>query len=144
MTVAEALQEGLGLAAEDDLPVAGVVADGWLGDLLSGQTESRLEPVPTPASFHGELRPYQERGLAWLSFLGNLGLGAVLADSMGLGKTIQVLGLVASQHEAAGEDAKPGPTLLVCPMSAGGELGAGGGAVHAGPEGACAPRGGPA
>jgi len=117
MTVAEALQEGLGLAAEDDLPVAGVVADGWLGDLLSGQAESRLEPVPTPASFHGELRPYQERGLAWLSFLGNLGLGAVLADSMGLGKTIQVLGLVASQHEAAGEDAKPGPTLLVCPMS---------------------------
>ncbi len=117
MTVAEALQEGLGLAAEDDLPVEGVVADGWLGDLLSGQTESRLEPVPTPASFHGELRPYQERGLAWLSFLGNLGLGAVLADSMGLGKTVQVLGLVASQHEAAGEDAKAGSTLLVCPMS---------------------------
>ncbi|HEX3925928.1 MAG TPA: SNF2-related protein [Streptosporangiaceae bacterium] len=117
MTVAEALQEGLGLAAEDDLPVAGVVADGWLGDLLSGQAESRLEPVPTPASFHGELRPYQERGLAWLSFLGNLGLGAVLADSMGLGKTVQVLGLVASQHEVAGEDAKAGPTLLVCPMS---------------------------
>jgi SNF2 family DNA or RNA helicase len=117
MTVADALQEGLGLtAADDDLPVADVDADGWLGDLLSGQTESRLEPVPTPASFHGELRPYQERGLAWLSFLGNLGLGAVLADSMGLGKTVQVLGLVASQHEAAG-DAKAGPTLLVCPMS---------------------------
>jgi SNF2 family DNA or RNA helicase len=118
MTVAEALQEGLGLAAaDDDLPVAGVDADGWLGDLLSGQTESRLQPVPTPASFHGELRPYQERGLAWLSFLGNLGLGAVLADSMGLGKTVQVLGLVASRHEAAGEDSRAGPTLLVCPMS---------------------------
>jgi hypothetical protein len=86
MTVADALQEGLGLAAADDLPVAD--ADGWLGDLLSGQAESRLEPVPTPASFHGELRPYQERGLAWLSFLGNLGLGAVLADSMGLGKCV--------------------------------------------------------
>jgi SNF2-related domain/SNF2 Helicase protein/Helicase conserved C-terminal domain len=109
MTAGEALLDGLG-GVDEDLPVVGVDADGWLGDLLSGQADRRLAPVPTPASFLGELRPYQERGLAWLSFLGDLGLGAVLADSMGLGKTPQTLALLA-------KDGQTRPTLLVCPMS---------------------------
>jgi SNF2 family DNA or RNA helicase len=91
-----------------------VDADGWLGDLISGQADRRLEPMTTPAGFHGELRPYQERGLSWLSFLGGLGLGGVLADDMGLGKTIQLLSLIASESPAA---PGTGPTLLICPMS---------------------------
>jgi SNF2 family DNA or RNA helicase len=45
-----------------------------------------------------------------LSFLGELGLGAVLADDMGLGKTVQLLALMAAQPGN-------GPTLLICPMS---------------------------
>ena len=65
-------------------------ADGWVGDLLSGQADERLTPAQTPAGFHGTLRPYQQRGLSWLSFLGGLGIGAVLADDMGLGKTVQL------------------------------------------------------
>jgi SNF2-related domain/SNF2 Helicase protein/Helicase conserved C-terminal domain len=109
MTAAEALLDGLG-GVEDDLPVVGVDADGWLGDLLSGQADRRLAPVPTPDSFHGELRPYQERGLAWLSFLGDLGLGAILADDMGLGKTAQTLALLSKENISH-------PTLVVCPMS---------------------------
>ena len=117
MTAADAMLAGLrGVdGADDDLPVVGVAADGWLGDLLSGQADQRLAPAGTPASFRGELRPYQERGLAWMAFLGNLGLGGILADSMGLGKTIQLLGLMA--HERESSDAPVGPTLLICPMS---------------------------
>ena len=107
MTAAEALNAGLHQSV-DGIPIAEVAADGWLGDLLSGEADRRLEPVPAPDGFHGTLRPYQERGLAWLSFLDRLGLGAVLADDMGLGKTIQLLSLAA---------ASAGPTLLVCPMS---------------------------
>ncbi|NUR82995.1 MAG: DEAD/DEAH box helicase, partial [Nonomuraea sp.] len=53
---------------------------------------------------------YQERGLAWLSFLSDLGLGGVLADDMGLGKTVQTLSLLVHERAAL-------PTLLVCPMS---------------------------
>jgi SNF2 family DNA or RNA helicase len=109
MTAADVLQADAHGPA-DGVPVT-VNADGWLGDLLSGQADRRLPPLGTPRGFRGELRPYQQRGLAWLSFLCELGLGAVLADDMGLGKTVQLLALVAA--------APPGnrPTLLVCPMS---------------------------
>ena len=109
MTAADALAAGL-RGPDPDVPLVGVDADGWLGDLLSGQADRRLRPMTTPAGFSGQLRPYQERGLSWLSFLGELGLGGILADDMGLGKTIQLLSLVSAGGAA-------GPTLLVCPMS---------------------------
>jgi SNF2 family DNA or RNA helicase len=95
---------------DDELPLLEVDADGVLGDLLSGQAERRLTPMTTPVGLDARLRPYQERGLAWLSFLSELGLGGVLADDMGLGKTITTLALLV--HERAET-----PTLLVCPMS---------------------------
>jgi SNF2 family DNA or RNA helicase len=118
MTAADALAAGL-QGTDDGMPVTEVDADGWLGDLLSGQADRKLAPVRTPASFRGELRPYQERGLAWLSFLGDLGLGAVLADDMGLGKTIQLLSLISYEKDHNGQrtSESPQPTLLVCPMS---------------------------
>ncbi|MEP7025896.1 MAG: SNF2-related protein, partial [Actinomycetota bacterium] len=118
MPAADVLMAGLH-GTDDGLPVA-ITADGWLGDLLSGQADQRLSPARTPASFRGELRPYQERGLAWLSFLGGLGLGGVLADDMGLGKTIQLLALLAHERDQPGGGPLPGPTLLVCPMSVAG------------------------
>ena len=115
---------GSGEAGPGGLPVLDVEAEGWLGDLLSGAAERRIEPVAVPASFRGQLRPYQERGLAWLTFLDRLGLGAVLADDMGLGKTVQLLALLAGDLEPAadagattGNAGDVGPTLLVCPMS---------------------------
>ena len=111
MTAADALAAGL-RGPDEDVPLVGVDADGWLGDLLSGQADRRLRPMTTPAGFSGQLRPYQERGLSWLSFLGELGLGGILADDMGLGKTIQLLSLISAQTPA-----QPAPTLLVCPMS---------------------------
>jgi SNF2 family DNA or RNA helicase len=96
------------------LPLAGVEADGWLGELLDGTLGRSLEPVTTPDGFRAQLRPYQQRGLSWLAFLSSLGLGACLADDMGLGKTVQLLALEAV-HRAAEPEA--GPTLLLCPMS---------------------------
>jgi hypothetical protein len=63
-------------------------------------------PEPTlPADLVASLRPYQSRGVAWLSFLRGARLGGVLADDMGLGKTLQALCV-----------AGPG-TLVVCPTS---------------------------
>ncbi|MFI9006673.1 DEAD/DEAH box helicase [Actinosynnema sp. NPDC053489] len=115
MTAAQVLLHS-GLHPEDadlPLPLTGVDATGWLGDLLSGQVEHHLEPVGHPPGLVARLRPYQARGLAWLAFLDRLGLGACLADDMGLGKTVQLLALEA--HNRA--HGKRLPTLLVCPMS---------------------------
>jgi len=67
---------------------------------------------PPPASFQGELRPYQLRGLAWLKTLARTGFGALLADDMGLGKTIQVIALLLEL-----KDSLRGPALLICPTS---------------------------
>ncbi|MEU5690315.1 DEAD/DEAH box helicase [Actinosynnema sp. NPDC020468] len=100
---------------DDDLPlpVNAVRGEGWVGDLLSGEVEHRLEPVEPPPTLKATLRPYQLRGLSWLVFLDRLGLGACLADDMGLGKTVQLLALEAyTRHHA-----KRPPTLLICPMS---------------------------
>jgi hypothetical protein len=65
----------------------------------------RLPEPELPADLVASLRPYQRRGVAWLSFLRGARLGGVLADDMGLGKTLQALCV-----------AGPG-TLVVCPTS---------------------------
>ncbi|WP_434621611.1 DEAD/DEAH box helicase [Arthrobacter sp. A5] len=115
-TVADVLR--LAATHPDDLElpleVAGITADGWLGALLDGSADAKIQPVAPPESFRATLRPYQERGLAWLNFLAELAVGACLADDMGLGKTVQLLALEAVHRE---EYPDAGPTLLVCPMS---------------------------
>jgi hypothetical protein len=117
-SVGDLLRLGLGVDATlEALPITDVAADGWLGDLLAGDTERRLEPVMPAASFTGQLRPYQARGLSWLDFLGRSGLGGVLADDMGLGKTVQLLALLAGDLAEQTTDSDPRPTLLICPMS---------------------------
>ncbi|MFJ6385559.1 SNF2-related protein [Kitasatospora sp. NPDC092039] len=140
-----AAPELLRLALDPDatvagLPVTSVRADGPLGELLAGRAGAAPAPEPPP-DFRAVLRPYQERGLAWLWTMSGLGLGAVLADDMGLGKTVQTLALLASEkaaEQASGQAAAKAsttaaaqqargkaaerpeaaaPTLLVCPMS---------------------------
>ncbi|HLM85652.1 MAG TPA: DEAD/DEAH box helicase [Solirubrobacteraceae bacterium] len=141
--IRESLELGAGAEAKTDAPPVEIEAGGWLKELLSVDGERKLREVPTPATLDGELRPYQQRGLAWLSFLSSLGLGACLADDMGLGKTVQLLALLLAEREhAAGwsnggrpngstqapaTQTKTGagnrrrkrlaPTLLICPMS---------------------------
>ncbi len=88
------------------------------GDFGAALNELKIlpdRPIKQPAAFHGELRPYQLRGLAWLDGLLRLGLGGILADDMGLGKTIQMIALLLHrQHQCP----KAGlPTLLICPTS---------------------------
>ena len=66
-----------------------------------------------PARLEATLRPYQDRGLAWLQFLRELGAGGVLADDMGLGKTLMTLAHLARWKDDAGS----APSLVVCPTS---------------------------
>ena len=118
VSAAELLRDGLALnAGRDDLPDTEIEGTGWLSDLLSTDGERKLQEIPTPTSFEGELRPYQQRGLAWLSFMSSLGLGGCLADDMGLGKTPQTLALLLAEREQRRSRKRLGPTLLICPMS---------------------------
>lgn len=74
-----------------------------------------VQPAAEPKGFCGELRPYQRRGLGWLSFLREFGLGGCLADDMGLGKTVQVLASLAAAAAEPGRAVRP--SLLVAPRS---------------------------
>ena len=100
--------------APGGLSIEGVEATGWVEEFLSrlnGQKPSEQPPIPN--GFVGTLRPYQERGYAWMEFLWQWGLGACLADDMGLGKTAQTLTLLQRQWEEGDKR----PTLILCPTS---------------------------
>ncbi|MCC6611755.1 MAG: DEAD/DEAH box helicase [Burkholderiales bacterium] len=93
-----------------------VIAEGPLASLVTRLREGLAGGGPAvPSDFHGQLRPYQERGLGWLAQMSDLGLGACLADDMGLGKTIQLLALLL--HRCAAHPVDRRPALLVCPTS---------------------------
>lgn len=99
----------------EKLPVVKFEASGALEDLINMLSGKRtIAAIPTPESFRGELRPYQSRGVGWLSFLEQWGLGACLADDMGLGKTPQLIAFLLHLKE---QNALTKPTLIVCPTS---------------------------
>jgi len=121
MSLGEALRVGMAQEqSELGLPVIGMEADGWIKDILDRLYQRvQLTPIEVPATFQGQLRPYQLRGVSWLAFLRQFGFGSCLADDMGLGKTIQLIVLLLHER-GSGRDMPKGqlnPTLLICPMS---------------------------
>lgn len=118
MTLGDAFRVAYGLSGEDGVPVGGLTGADWIGRLLDQMPDARLQEIPQPDSFAGELRPYQLRGLQWLAYLDRLGLGACLADDMGLGKTIQFISLLLMERRGEmSNGARPGPTLVFAPAS---------------------------
>ena len=114
MRMSEALGAVLAGSAEIDGETVTVIAEGPLADLAARVAGIASAPLPLepPPGLLATLRPYQQRGLAWLAGMCDAGLGGCLADDMGLGKTIQVIALHLHRREA-----KAGPTLVVCPAS---------------------------
>ena len=114
------LEDALRLASGDTqmiekLPVVNFEATGQLQELLNTLSDNQaVSAIATPASFRGQLRPYQALGAGWLAFLERWGLGACLADDMGLGKTIELIAFLVHLQEKNSLEA---PTLLVCPTS---------------------------
>jgi SNF2 family DNA or RNA helicase len=111
------LSKALSLAAgtsdlDGDLPIESVETEGWLNALF--EKDGNIVELPQPASFHGQLRPYQQRGVSWMHFLVERGLGPCLADDMGLGKTIELTSMLLHMKE---KGTLRGPILLICPMS---------------------------
>lgn len=71
--------------------------------------ENIPEALPN-SKFLGTLRPYQQLGVNWLSFLYDFGFHGLLADDMGLGKTVQVLAFLSRLEWI-------NPSLVVLPTS---------------------------
>ncbi len=92
LSLAEVLRMSLSetsAALPSGVAFGGVEAAGPLGELLLGLGETqKLAELPPPATLRASLRPYQVRGFSWLAFMRRWGLGACLADDMGLGKCV--------------------------------------------------------
>lgn len=116
LTVEDALRFSTGdIKTFAKLPIVSFTATGILKELIANLVENKpIELIEVPKEFQGELRPYQTRGMSWLSFLERWSLGACLADDMGLGKTAQ---LIAFLLHLKAEGALNKPTLVVCPTS---------------------------
>lgn len=102
--------------AHSDLPDGGISAPKAdiahssfrrMWELFRG--EFTFTDIEVPDSLHAGLRPYQQRGLSWLTLMRELGLGTCLADDMGLGKTIQVIAYLLHQKERGEAGDPSGP-----------------------------------
>lgn len=120
MDLQQALRVALGLDNKTDisgLPVERVITEGWLSDVIASlsQGDEAMRQAGQPGALRGTLRPYQRFGFAWLQRHRQLGLGACLADDMGLGKSIQAIALLLQEQAEMAE--RPAATLLICPTS---------------------------
>lgn len=116
VTLLEALRMGLGnVKDERDADVGKILTNGkWLSGLLQNlRSPNKIRSAAVPKSFHAQLRPYQQTGFTWLSYMNKLGFGACLADDMGLGKTVQVLAFLEKLRLAD----KKARALLIVPAS---------------------------
>ena len=109
--------KGLQFHALTSLVLEDAIAD--MGDIKADkhwkQQVKKLKEVKElqprlPSTLQAELRDYQQEGFEWLSRLAHWGVGACLADQMGLGKTLQALALILNH-------APQGATLIIAPTS---------------------------
>src|SRR6266849_6085796 len=114
MRAMEALGAVLAGSADIEGETIPVIAQGPLAGIAERIANITVAPAQlgAPPGLLATLRPYQQRGVAWLAAMCDIGFGGCLADDMGLGKTIQVIAL--HLHRRA---ADAGPSLVVCPAS---------------------------
>lgn len=61
----------------------------------------------------GKLKPYQIKGVKWMISLWQNGLNGILADQMGLGKTIQTIAFLSHLKG----NGLHGPYMVIAPLS---------------------------
>ena len=71
-----------------------------------------------PSSLKKTLRPYQKIGFQWLRSMEKCNFCGILADDMGLGKSIQFISLLLSYYQDSKiKRSSLSPSLIVCPSS---------------------------
>eukprot|EP00917_Polyrhabdina_sp_WS-2016_P029730 GHVP01063374.1.p1 GENE.GHVP01063374.1~~GHVP01063374.1.p1 ORF type:complete len:722 (-),score=154.40 GHVP01063374.1:1743-3908(-) len=86
-------------------------------DLLNAVPRREIPSVEPPAELSDHLLPFQKEGLSWMTAQeANEDIkGGILADEMGMGKTIQTIALILKQKSSGSFS---GPTLVVTPVAA--------------------------
>ena len=105
--------ELLRIALAEEYAGAPVVLDARARSIIAALTAVGV--VQQPAALNATLRPYQERGFAWLYRNIRSGFGSVIADDMGLGKTLQVIAMLLKLKEEG--DLAQARALVIVPTS---------------------------
>lgn len=77
------------------------------------QRFSAQPQVSLPNDLQATLRPYQERGYAWMLGNAKIGFGSIIADDMGLGKTLQVIAVMQKLKQDGALNAKHKALVVV-------------------------------
>ncbi|CAM0875081.1 unnamed protein product [Alopecurus aequalis] len=83
------------------------------GTLTEEEKWAREQANLVPLLTGGKLKSYQIKGVKWLISLWQNGLNGILADQMGLGKTIQTIGFLAHLKG----NGLNGPYMVIAPLS---------------------------
>lgn len=89
------------------------VRDAGFRSLIRNIKSAHDADFEIPENLKNVLRPYQKQGFRWLKTMDNCGFGGILADDMGLGKSVQIISVLLSEKERG----KRGTSLIVCPAS---------------------------
>ena len=100
-------------AKQGDAPGASRRKGGDGGDANADGDEELSETKKLLPSMTVELRDYQLKGVRWLVALYQNGLNGILADQMGLGKTVQTIGFLSHLRNKG----ILGPYLILGPLS---------------------------
>ena len=73
----------------------------------------KRDNIESPKGLNANLRPYQLFGVKWLKNIAKLGFGGILADDMGLRKTIQLITFLLLEKEYKKKSLIVVPTSLI-------------------------------
>ncbi|GEK34271.1 DEAD/DEAH box helicase [Kurthia sibirica] len=108
------LLDGLKYLSSDDNPTV-FQADQSFRQLLLQMADPTAAAIAIPSTLAPILRDYQKTGYKWMKQLASFGFGGILADTMGLGKTLQSIAYILSEITVLRENKQQ--ILIVCPSS---------------------------